>query len=177
MNGISTFFYFFFDPSMSPGPCCLERNVKNVYAMALVIEISENVNYWSLNLVANESWKGRRHCIKESRIKNDAKLFTSHFSMHHSWFSFLKNKSCRSDILIMDFSHKCRSRFGDHCYHITMIQIRKEGFWEYKRIKNCLWKLTYQNLIPIAQCRATDVPRHPGMLWECLRCHVTFLKY
>lgn len=70
--------------------------------------------------------KGLLHHIKASKIKNDFELFASYI-FHESFSILSKNKSCRSDILIMDFSRYMLLLYRDDCDHTTIIQ-KKRGF-------------------------------------------------
>lgn len=144
MNGIFPFFVRFCVPSSSvptyEEACDEWKNVKNLCAMAFLIEISTNtfVNYWSFNLVLESKARTKIpafHHLPRRRNKENQESEGFPELLNISLTSYIscitleceRNKSSRSDTLIMDFSRKCRTRMEmilSHRHHPT----RKKGF-------------------------------------------------
>lgn len=91
----------------------------NFCAMAFLIEISTFVymNYWSLNLVLRGKSKNDNDdlpFLSRSNLKSVKNRWASVVKLFISCFSCItfdceRNKSCKSDTLIMEFPRKCRT--------------------------------------------------------------------
>lgn len=137
MNGISTFLHFSFDIAWSllsgeeMWRMCMRWHLWLKYQRTWIID--------SLISLRTKVGKDDGITLKHQELKTMLNFSYIIFD----FFSFLKNKSCRSDILIMDFSRKLRHqrsrRWMLSCHHRTSA---KRGFSRTWSIKDYSWELS-----------------------------------